>query len=68
MEKFVYFLVEKNYNNNDCEDKSLCQEIYLEFLKWVFVGKEVIPTSLNIVCSTISKFSTVFIPEFNFAQ
>jgi uncharacterized protein YsxB (DUF464 family) len=65
---FIYFLVEKNYNNSDWEDKNLCQEIYLEFLNWVFVGKEVAPTSLNIVCSAISNFVTVFIPDFNFAQ
>jgi site-specific recombinase XerD len=64
---FVYFLVEENYNNSDWEDKSVCQEIYSEFLNWVFVGK-VLPTSLNITCSAISKFFTVFIPNFDFAQ
>jgi hypothetical protein len=37
-------------------------------LKWAFVGKEVAPTSLNIICSAISKFLTVFIHEFSFAQ
>jgi uncharacterized protein YsxB (DUF464 family) len=30
--------------------------------------KKIVPTSLNIVCSAISKFLTVFIPDFNFAQ
>jgi uncharacterized protein YsxB (DUF464 family) len=65
---FIYFLVEENNNNSDWEDKNLCQEIYLEFLNRAFIGKEVAPTSLNIVCSAISKFLTVFIPDFNFAQ
>jgi uncharacterized protein YsxB (DUF464 family) len=65
---FVYFLIEENYNNSDWEGKNICQEIYLEFLNWAFVGKEVAPTYLNIVCSAISKFLTVFIPDFNFAQ
>jgi hypothetical protein len=65
---FIYFLVEENYNNSDWEDKNLCQEIYLEFLNWAFVGKEVIPTSLNIVCSVILKFLIVFIFNFNFTQ
>jgi hypothetical protein len=65
---FVYFLVEESYNNSDWEDKSLCQEIYLEFLNWAFVRKEVAPSSLNIVCSAISKFLTIFILDFNFAQ
>jgi hypothetical protein len=34
--RFIY-LVEKNNNNNDCEYKNLCPEIYLEFLNWAFV-------------------------------
>jgi hypothetical protein len=48
---FIYFLVEENYNNSDWKDKNSCQEIYLEFLNWAFIGKEVAPTSLNIVCN-----------------
>jgi hypothetical protein len=58
---FIYFLVEENYNNNDWEDRNLCQEICLEFLNWGFVGKEVTPASLNIVCSSISKFFTILL-------
>jgi hypothetical protein len=37
--KFIYFLVEENYNNSDWEDKNFHQEIYLEFLNCAFVGK-----------------------------
>jgi hypothetical protein len=66
--KFIYFLQEENYNNSDWEDINVCQKIYLEFLNWVFVRKEVILTFLNMVYSLILKFLTIFIPNFNFPQ
>jgi hypothetical protein len=40
----------------------------LEFLNWVFVGKHIPSSSINIACSAISKFICAFIPDFNFAQ
>jgi hypothetical protein len=64
--KFIYFLVEENYNNSDREDKNLCQIIYLKFLNWAFVKKEVIPTSLNIVSNTIVMNIFLFVLEFEF--
>jgi hypothetical protein len=65
---FVRFLVEQEYTNVEWEDEKKCEKIYLDFLNWVFVGRHVPTSSINITCSAISKFICAFIPQFNFAQ
>jgi hypothetical protein len=65
---FVRFLIEENNTNIDWENEKICNRIYLEFLNWAFVGKQISASSINIVCSAISKFICVFIPDFNFAH
>jgi hypothetical protein len=37
-------------------------------LNWVFVGRHISSSSINITCNAISKFICAFIPQFNFAQ
>jgi uncharacterized protein YsxB (DUF464 family) len=64
----VRFLVEQGYTNAEWEDEKECEKIYLDFLNWVFVGRHVPSSSINITCSAISKFFCAFIPQFNFAQ
>jgi hypothetical protein len=51
---FIKFLMEEKYNNTNWDDK-----IYLEFLNWAFIGKQIPP-------SAVSKFICAFIPDFNF--
>jgi hypothetical protein len=58
----------KNHTNVEWEDQKECENIYLNFLNWVFVGKHIPISSINITCSAISKFICAFIPQFNFAQ
>jgi hypothetical protein len=65
---FVKFLVEEKYNDTDWEYKKDCEKVYLEFLNWVFVGRKIPPSSINIACSVVSKFICVFITDFNFVQ
>jgi uncharacterized protein YsxB (DUF464 family) len=50
------------------ESDKECNKLNLEFLNWVFVGKHIPPSSINITCSAISKFICAFIPQFNFAH
>jgi hypothetical protein len=65
---FVEFLVKQRYTHTDWENRKDCDRIYLEFLNWVFVGKHIPSSSINITCSAILKFICAFIPDFNFAQ
>jgi hypothetical protein len=65
---FVRFLIEERFIIVDWEDKKICDKIYLEFLNWAFVRKQIPASSINIACSAISKFICAFIPDFNFAQ
>jgi hypothetical protein len=60
---FVRFLVEQGYTNVEWEDEKECEKIYLDFFNWVFVGRHVPASSINITCSTISKFICAFIPQ-----
>jgi hypothetical protein len=45
---FIKFLMEKKYNDTDWEDRKECDKIYLEFLNWAFIGKQIPPSSINI--------------------
>jgi hypothetical protein len=65
---FIKFLMEEKYNITDWENKKECDKIYLEFLNWAFIGKQIPPSSINIACSAVLKFICAFIPDFNFAQ
>jgi hypothetical protein len=63
---FVRFLIKQKYTNIEWESNKKCDRIYLELLNWVFVGKHIPPSSINI--TVISKFICAFIPDFNFAH
>jgi hypothetical protein len=65
---FVRFLVEEKYNNINWENKKECDKIYLDFLNWSFIGKQIPPSSINIACSAVSKFICAFITDFNISR
>jgi hypothetical protein len=60
---FIKFLMEEKYNNTHWEVKKECDKVYLEFLNWAFVGKQIPTSSINIAFSAVSKFFYAFIPD-----